>query len=207
MTFKAVRILKEVALIFAEDTRKTSILLNHYDISCKLLSFHQANEHKVLEKAIGMIGEAGQAALVTDAGTPAISDPGYLLVRECIRQGIDVECLPGPTAFIPALVQSGLPADRFFFEGFLPHKKGRMTRLKFLSELDHTVILYESPHRILKTIEQAMDFFGRERPASVSRELTKVFEETIRGSLQELHQQLSAGTVKGEFVLIIEGKS
>ncbi len=207
MTYKAVRILKEVDVLFAEDTRKTAVLLKHYDISCRMIPFHQVNEHKILEKAMETIRSSEKSAIVTDAGTPGISDPGYLLIRECIRQDIEVACLPGATAFIPALIQSGIPADRFYFEGFLPHKKGRVSRFKYLAELDQTVILYESPHRLIRTLEQSIAYFGPERHASVSRELTKLYEETIRGTLQQLLAHFNSRKVKGEFVIVIEGKT
>jgi len=170
------------------------------------VAYHLNNEHKILERITDRIKSGQQAALVTDAGTPAISDPGYLLVRECIRQNVDVECLPGATAFVPALVNSGLPADRFIFEGFLPQKKGRQTRLEFLKEMPCSVIFYESPHRILKTLEQLALHFGEDRNASVSRELTKIYEETVRGTIRELITHFTTGTLKGEFVLVVEGK-
>lgn len=206
ITFRALRVLEEVDFILAEDTRTTSVLMKHYNLSKPVMAYHQNNEHQVIERFCQRIAAGEKAALVSDAGTPAISDPGFLIVRECLRNDIPVETLPGATAFVPALVNSGLPADRFFFEGFLPHKKGRATRLKFLSELPCTVILYESPHRLIKTLEQLADVFGQERQASVSRELTKVFEENIRGTFSELLLHFSQKNIKGEFVIIVDGK-
>jgi 16S rRNA (cytidine1402-2'-O)-methyltransferase len=206
MTLRAIRVLSEVDFILAEDTRTTSVLLKHYDISRPLVAYHQNNEHKVFERICKRIGQGEKAALVSDAGTPAISDPGFLIVRECLKNDIPVECLPGATAFLPALVNSGLPADRFVFEGFLPHKKGRKTKLEFLCELPYTVIFYESPHRLLKTLEQLAEHFGADRAASVSRELTKMYEETLRGTLAELLEIFNQKTIKGEFVIVVEGK-
>lgn len=206
ITLRALDVLREVDVILAEDTRKTAILLRHYGIEKKMTSHHQFNEHRSVEKIADRILQGEGMALVTDAGTPGISDPGFLLVRECLKRGLEVECLPGPTAFIPALVQSGLPCDRFFFEGFLPVKKGRSTRIQYLAGLDCTVVLYESPHRIIKTLEQLAAHFGPDRPASVSRELTKIYEETVRGTLAELLQYYSSHTLKGEFVIVISSK-
>jgi 16S rRNA (cytidine1402-2'-O)-methyltransferase len=206
ITLRALRVLAEVDFILAEDTRTTAVLLKNYNISKPVLPYHLNNEHQVFERFCQRIAMGEQAALVSDAGTPAISDPGYLIVRECLRNEIAVECLPGATAFLPALVVSGLPADRFVFEGFLPHKKGRLTRLQFLSEMPYSVILYESPHRLLKTLAQLAEVFGADRQASVSRELTKLFEETRRGALPELLAYFSEKPVKGEFVIIIDGK-
>jgi 16S rRNA (cytidine1402-2'-O)-methyltransferase len=206
MTLRAIRVLSEVDFILAEDTRTTSVLLKHYDISRPLLAYHQNNEHKVFERICNRIGQGATAALVSDAGTPAISDPGFLIVRECLKNNVPVECLPGATAFLPALVNSGLAADRFVFEGFLPHKKGRKSKLEFLCELPYTVIFYESPHRLLKTLEQLALHFGANRAASVSRELTKIYEETLRGTLAELLEIFSQKTIKGEFVIVVEGK-
>ncbi|MBE0637119.1 MAG: 16S rRNA (cytidine(1402)-2'-O)-methyltransferase [Bacteroidales bacterium] len=206
ITLRALRVLAEVDFILAEDTRTTSVLLRHYNISKPVLPYHQNNEHKVFERYCQRIGQGEQAALVSDAGTPAISDPGYLIVRECLRNDITVECLPGATAFVPALVNSGLPADRFVFEGFLPHKKGRMTRLQYLSDIPYSVILYESPHRLIKTLEQMAEVFGADRQASVSRELTKIYEETFRGSITQILAHFSEKPVKGEFVIVVEGK-
>ncbi|MTI33443.1 16S rRNA (cytidine(1402)-2'-O)-methyltransferase [Xanthovirga aplysinae] len=206
ITLRALNILKAVDVVLAEDTRKSGILLKHYQISRPLQSYHMHNEHKLVESLVKRMQEGQKLALVSDAGTPAISDPGFLLVRECLKEGLKVECLPGATAFVPALVKSGLPADRFIFEGFLPHKKGRKTRLEKLAEEERTIILYESPHRLLKALQQFKDFFGGERQASVSRELTKVFEETVTDSLDELITYFSEKTVKGEIVIVIEGK-
>jgi 16S rRNA (cytidine1402-2'-O)-methyltransferase len=207
ITLRAIDVLKEVDLVLAEDTRKTGILLKHYEISNKMSPHHQFNEHKAVKGIVERIEMGENMALVTDAGTPGISDPGFLLVRECIRNGVEVECLPGATAFVPALVNSGLPCDRFLFEGFLPVKKGRKTRLEALAESDCTIILYESTHRILKTLEELIVHFGPDRQASVSRELTKVFEETIRGTLPEIAGYYRDHPVKGEFVIIISGKN
>ncbi len=206
ITLRALEVLKEVDLILAEDTRKTGILLKHFEISKKMSAHHQFNEHHTVAGIADRIENGETIALVTDAGTPAISDPGYLLVRECVQRNIEVECLPGPTAFIPALVNSGLPADRFYFEGFLPVKKGRQTRLQQLAGQEYTMIFYESPHRLVKTLEQFAGVFGPERKASVSRELTKIYEETVRGTLPELIAYFSQGSVKGEIVIVIAGK-
>src|ERR1051325_5590781 len=192
ITLRAIRILKEVEIIYAEDTRTSGVLLKHHGIENKISSFHQHNEHKILHRVINEIKISQTAALITDAGTPGISDPGFLLVRECLRNGIDVECLPGATAFVPALVNSGFPSDRFTFEGFLPQKKGRASRIDALKEEERTMIFYESPFRLVKTLEQFSEAFGPERQASVSRELTKMFEETKRGTLQELVTYFSA---------------
>jgi len=207
ITFRAVRILKEADFILAEDTRKTAILLKHYSIENKLTPYHAHNEHQVLQKFVDRISASAVVALVTDAGTPGISDPGFLLVRECLRCGIEIECLPGPTAFVPALVNSGLPCDRFLFEGFLPVKKGRQTRMKELSELESSIILYEAPHRLLKTLQELSVHMGIDRQACVSRELTKMFEENARGTLEELIAHFSTKTVKGEIVLILAGRA
>ena len=206
ITYRAVEILKTVDKILAEDTRTSGVLLKHYGINTPSESFHAFNEHhrtnQILERA-----KAGERfALITDAGTPGISDPGFLLVREAVKQEIKVECLPGATAFIPALVKSGFPSDRFVFEGFLPHKKGRQTKFKMLAEETRTVILYESPHRLLKTLTQIAEFLGESRTVSVSRELTKKFEETVTGSVLEVLKYYNENTLKGEFVVIIEGK-
>jgi len=206
MSFRAIRILKEVDLILAEDTRTSGNLLKHYDISNKLFAYHQFNEHKVLQRLVERLTHGESMALITDAGTPGISDPGFLLVRECIKTNIEVECLPGPVAFIPALVSSGLPSDRFFFEGFLPHKKGRQTRLKELAEMPYTLVFYESPHRLVKSLQQFTGVFGPGRKASVSRELTKIHEETVRGTLRELLDHFQNKTVKGEIVIVVGQK-
>lgn len=205
ITLRAIEILKQVDFVLCEDTRTSGILLKHYDISKPLVAYHQHNEHKIFENIVQRMASGEDAALVSDAGTPAISDPGFMLVRECVRQGVEVECLPGASAFLPALVNSGLPADRFVFEGFLPHKKGRKSKLEYLSQLPYTVVLYESPHRLLKTLEQLKEHFGTGRPGSVSRELTKVYEETVRGTLEELITHFSNHTVKGEFVIVVGG--
>jgi 16S rRNA (cytidine1402-2'-O)-methyltransferase len=203
MTIRAIRILKEVDLILAEDTRTSSKLLNHYDISNKLYPYHQFNEHRVVTTLVERMLAGETMALITDAGTPGISDPGYLLIRECVKNEINIDCLPGATAFIPALVNSGLPTDKFFFEGFLPHKKGRESRLKYLSEIPYTIVFYESPHRLNKALVQFIEHFGPERKASVSREISKLHEETIRGTLQELARHFQDKTVKGEIVVIV----
>jgi len=207
ITLRALDVLKAVDLILAEDTRKTGILLKHYGISVKMSPFHQFNEHKTVKSITERIANGENMALVTDAGTPGISDPGFLLVRECIRNDVDIECLPGATAFVPALVNSGLPCERFLYEGFLPVKKGRKTRLESLAQADCTVVLYESTHRILKTLEELALYFGTERPASVSRELTKIYEETVRGTLPELAAYYREHPVKGEFVIVIGGNN
>lgn len=206
ITLRALEVLKEVDLILAEDTRNTSHLVQHYGIQKPLSPYHQHNEHKVLQHLVDQLLAGKKMALVTDAGTPGISDPAFLLVRECIRQGVKVESLPGATAFVPALVNSGLPTDRFVFEGFLPPKKGRQTLLKKLAEEERTMILYESPMRLVKTLEELAGYFGEDRQASVSRELTKMFEETARGTLKSLFEHFSAKPVKGEIVLVIAGR-
>tara|TARA_B100000768_G_C11181076_1_gene332956 strand:+ start:217 stop:894 length:678 start_codon:yes stop_codon:yes gene_type:complete len=206
ITFRAIEVLSQVDLILAEDTRTSSKLLKHYNISVSLQSHHMHNEHIMLSSIISKLKQGKKIALISDAGTPAISDPGFLLVREAITNNIDTECLPGATAFIPALLQSGLPNDRFIFEGFLPPKKGRQTRLKQLAEENRTVIIYESPHKVLKTVTQFVDFFGGERQMSFSRELTKLHEETFRGTILEVKKYLEQKPHKGEFVLTIAGK-
>lgn len=205
ITLRAIEVLKEVDLVLAEDTRKSGILLKHFHISKPLQSHHKFNEHRFLESLVQRILGGTSIALITDAGTPGISDPGFLLVRACIEQEIPVESLPGPTAFVPALVNSGLPSERFVFEGFLPQKKGRQKRLTELSRESRTMVLYESPYRLVKTLNQMSEHFGPERKGSVSRELTKVYEETVRGTLQELAQHFSQGAVKGEIVIVVEG--
>lgn len=207
ITLRALDILKEVDLILAEDTRTTSHLLNHYQVTKPISPYHQHNEHKVLQHLIDQLITGKKMALVTDAGTPGISDPAFLLVRECIKNDIKVECLPGATAFVPALVNSGIPSNRFVFEGFLPIKKGRQTLLKSLAEEERTMIFYESPMRLVKTLEEFMQFFGEERQCSVSRELTKMFEENKRGTLKEVCDHFKLKTVKGEIVIIIQGKN
>ncbi len=206
ITLRAIRILKEADLVLAEDTRKTQILFRHYGIENKLTSHHAFNEHKSVHTVIEKLKGGYTIALVSDAGTPGISDPGFLLVRECLKEDIQVECLPGPTALIPALVNSGLPCDRFIFEGFLPHKKGRQTRLMRLAEEESTLVFYESPHRLAKTLEQFQAIFGPDRLASVSRELSKIHEENARGTLEELEKYFRDKTVKGEIVIVVEGK-
>jgi 16S rRNA (cytidine1402-2'-O)-methyltransferase len=205
ITLRALRILKEVDIILAEDTRKTSILLKHYEIDKPVLSHHKFNEHKALPEIIQRIKSGQTFALVSDAGTPGISDPGFLIVRACIEEGLDVETLPGPTAFVPALINSILPNDRFSFEGFLPQKKGRQKRLKELAEEPKTMVFYESPYRLSKTLSQFAEFMGEDRKASVSRELTKIHEENIRGTLKELIDYYSQSAVKGEIVIVVEG--
>ncbi len=205
MTFRAIRILKEADIILAEDTRTSSVLMKHFEISTPLVSHHKFNEHKSLGSVIGKLQSGQTIALVSDAGTPAISDPGFLIVRECIRNGIEVECLPGATAFVPALVASGLPNEKFCFEGFLPQKKGRETRLKELSQEQRTMIFYESPHRLVKTLEQFRSFFGAERQVSVAREISKKFEENVRGTLEEVLVRFIEKEPKGEIVIVLEG--
>jgi len=207
ITYRAVRILEEVDLILAEDTRKTGILLRHLNIVKKTLSHHKFNEHKFLISIISRISLGESIALVSEAGTPGISDPGYLLIRECLRNGIVVDALPGPTAFVPALVASGLPCDRFCFEGFLPQKKGRQKKIEELREEKRTMIFYESPYRLTKCLEQFIPIFGADRPACLARELTKIHEEYIRGSLQEVLEQLSDRVIKGECIILVGGKS
>lgn len=206
-TYRSVEVLNTVDLILAEDTRTSSKLLKHYNISKPLTAFHQHNEHKSLDKIIDKLNSGSTIALVSDAGTPGISDPGFLLVRACVENNIDVECLPGATAFVPALVSSGFPCDKFVFEGFLPHKKGRQTRLKLLQEENRTIVFYESPHRLLKTLQQFKEYFGDERKIAVCRELTKIHEEVIRGTAEELINYYNANTLKGEIVIIVEGKN
>ena len=203
ITLRALRVLKEVDLVLAEDTRVSLKLLNHFEISVGVYAYHLNNEHHTTKKWIDQLKEGKQIALVSDAGTPAISDPGFLLVRASIAEGVEVECLPGATAFVPALVMSGLPCDRFVFEGFLPPKKGRVTRLGHLAAQNKTVVFYESPHKILKTLKQCAEIFGADRPASISRELTKMYEETLRGSLTELIDHFEETAPRGEFVLVI----
>ncbi len=209
ITLRGLNTLKEVYAVAAEDTRNTGQLLKHYGIEKPLLSHHAHNEHTGVAGLIKLLKEGKSLALVSDAGTPAISDPGFLLVRECIKQGIEVVCLPGATAFVPALVNSGLPVDKFVFEGFLPQKKGRQTRLKVLAEESRTMVLYESCHRLIKCLEQLIEYMGPDRQACVSRELSKIYEENVRGSLQEIleHYKQHQDSVKGEIVMIVAGKS
>lgn len=206
ITLRAIRILKECDLIFAEDTRVTKKLLAHLEIQKTVIPFHAHNEHKALQSSITKIQTNEMSVLVSDAGTPAISDPGFLLVRECVKEGIAVECLPGATAFVPAIVGSGFPCDKFVYEGFLPHKKGRQTRLKLLAEEDRTVVLYESPHRLVKCLGQIMEFFGEEREVCVVREISKLYEEFQRGTAMEVHAHYEAHPPKGEIVIVIKGK-
>jgi 16S rRNA (cytidine1402-2'-O)-methyltransferase len=206
ITFRAVEVLRSVDLILAEDTRTSSVLLRHYNIEKPVTPYHQHNEHKVLQHLVDQMGAGKMMALMTDAGTPGISDPAFLLVRECIKNNIKVECLPGATAFVPALVNSGLPINRFVFEGFLPQKKGRQTMFKKLAEEDRTMIFYESPMRLVKTLEDCISYFGAERQCCVSRELTKMFEENKRGNLQEVCDHFKQKTVKGEIVIVVQGK-
>ncbi len=205
MTFRAIQVLKEADLILAEDTRTSGILLKHFEIKNAMQSHHKFNEHQTVENVVKRILAGETIALISDAGTPGISDPGFLLARECARAGIEVQCLPGPTAFVPALVASGLPCDRFCFEGFLPQKKGRVTRLKALSEEERTIVFYESPYRLLKTLTQFAEFFGQERQAAVAREISKVHEETVRGTLAELVEHFTANEPRGEIVIIVAG--
>ena len=207
ITLRAIRILKEVDLVLAEDTRTSMFLMKHFEISTPLQSHHLHNEHSKVEEVVNQIKSGVTIALITDAGTPAISDPGFLLVRECIKNAIEVETLPGATAFVPALVNSGLPSERFCFEGFLPHKKGRQTKLESLVEEERTMIFYESPHRLIKTLTSFSEYFGKERKASISRELTKMFEENKRGTLEELIAYFSSKSIKGEIVIVVGGRS
>jgi 16S rRNA (cytidine1402-2'-O)-methyltransferase len=206
ITLRALRILREVDFILAEDTRTSGNLLKHYGIEKKLVPHHLFNEHKTIENVVDRLRAGAVCALVSDAGTPAISDPGYMLVRACIQAGMQVECLPGPTAFVPALVNSGIASDHFVFEGFLPHKKGRHTRLTALASEEKTMVFYESPHRLVKALVQFAEYFGEDRHACVSRELTKIFEENVRGSLKELAAYFEKKIVKGEIVIVIAGK-
>ena len=206
ITLRSIRTLKESDIILAEDTRKSAVLLKHYDISTKMYSHHMHNEHKTVNKWVKEILSGKVISLITDAGTPAISDPGYLLVRECIKNNIEVNCLPGPTAFIPALINSGIPCNRFIFEGFLPLKKGRKSRLINLSKEKRTIILYESPHKLIKTLQQLALFFDENREISVSREITKKYEETIRGTIYDVINYFTSNVPKGEFVIIIKGE-
>ena len=206
ITLRALRLLKEVDLVLAEDTRTSKKLFCHYGIQTYLASFHMHNEHLVLAKYIDRMKSGEKFALISDAGTPAISDPGFLLVRECVKNEIEVDCLPGATAFVPALVNSGLPNEKFVFEGFLPLKKGRQKRLKKLVDESRTMVFYESPHRVVKTISEFEEYFGKERKVSVSREISKMFEETIRGTISELLLHFGTKKPKGEFVIIVEGK-
>lgn len=205
MTFRAIKVLNDVDFILAEDTRTSSVLLHHYDIHTKMFAHHKYNEHQSLEPVIERLSAGENAAVISDAGTPGLSDPGFLIVRECVRNGIEVECLPGATAAIPALVNSGLPMDRFCFEGFLPQKKGRQTRLKALAEEPRTMVFYESPFRVLKTLTQFAEFFGGDRLASVSREISKIHNETISGTIDELIAHFNEVEPRGEFVIVVGG--
>lgn len=206
ITYRAVEVLKQAECILCEDTRSSSVLVRHYNIQKPLTPYHQHNEHKIVGHLVDQMKAGKVFALITDAGTPGISDPGFLLVRECIRNGVKVECLPGATAFVPALVQSGIPCNRFVFEGFLPPKKGRQTMLKQLAEEERTIIIYESPHRLVKSLHEFVTYFGAERQAAVCRELTKMFEETNKATLAELAAHYEAHPPKGEIVIVIAGK-
>ena len=206
MTFRAIRVLKEADLILAEDTRTSSVLMKHYEIKNPMMSHHKFNEHKTVEGIVSRILAGQTVALVSDAGTPAISDPGFLVVRECVRNGIEVQCLPGATAFVPALVSSGLPNDRFCFEGFLPQKKGRQTRLQSLQEEKRTMIFYESPYRLVKTLTQFAEYYGADRQVAVCREISKIHEECVRGNLTEVIAHFTAHEPKGEIVVVLAGK-
>ena len=206
ITIRAINILKSVDVILAEDTRTSGKLLKHHGISRRLQSYHIFNEHKSVVQLTKRMKEGEKMALISDAGTPSISDPGFLLIRECLQAGVAIECLPGATAFVPALVKSGLPSDKFVFEGFLPTKKGRKTRLEILAQEERTIIFYESPHRLIKALDQFIEYFGKGRQASVSRELTKLHEETVNGTLEELKAYFEKGNVKGEIVVVIDGK-
>ena len=205
MTFRAINVLKSVDLILAEDTRVSGKLLKHFEINTKMQSYHMQNEHKILKSIVDKLKSGLEIALISDAGTPAISDPGFLLTRACVDEGIAIECLPGATAFVPALVNSGLPNDRFVFEGFLPIKKGRQTRLKLLAQEPRTIVVYVSPHKLNKTLEEIVMYFGPDRQISVSRELSKIYEETLRGTAQSILEHYNSKQVKGEIVLIISG--
>jgi len=206
ITFRAIDVLQEVDLILAEDTRTSGKLLKHFEITTQMHSHHMHNEHKTTAAIVARIKSGQSVALISDAGTPAISDPGFLLTRACVEAGIEVDCLPGATAFVPALVNSGLPNDKFVFEGFLPPKKGRQTRLKLLAQETRTIIFYESPHKLLKTLAQIIEYFGEDRPVSVSREISKLHEQTIRGTAQEILSVFEAKAPKGEIVLIVGAK-
>jgi len=206
MTLRAIKVLKDVDVVLAEDTRTSGKLLKHFDINTPLQSHHMHNEHKQVDTLVQKMKDGTTYALISDAGTPAISDPGFLLTRACVENDIEVECLPGATAFVPALVNSGLPNDRFVFEGFLPVKKGRQTRLLELAEETRTMVFYESPHKLLKTLRHFAEYFGEDRPVSVSRELTKLYEETIRGTVAEVLEHFNNKAPKGEFVIVVAGK-
>ena len=206
ITYRAIKVLKEADLILAEDTRTSGFLLKHYDIATKMMSHHKFNEHKSCQQIVERIQSGANIALISDAGTPAISDPGFLIVRACVEAGIRIECLPGATAFVPALVMSGLPNDRFCFEGFMPPKKGRQTRLKELESEQRTMVFYESPYRVLKTLTQFAEYFGPDRLATTSREISKIYEETKRGTLSQLVEHFTKTDPRGEFVIVVNGK-
>lgn len=205
MTFRAIRLLKEVDVVLAEDTRVSSKLLKHYDIATPLESFHMHNEHQKVSKIIAQLQAGRSLALISDAGTPGISDPGFLIVRAAVEAGVEIQCLPGPTALIPALVQSGIPCDRFNFEGFLPPKKGRLSRLEAMAKAQNTLVFYESPHKLIKLLEQMIPIFGAQRKIAIVRELSKLYESTFRGTLEEAFDFFSQKSPKGEFVIIVEG--
>ena len=205
ITLRAIKVLKDVDLILAEDTRNSGKLLQHFEITTQMQSHHMHNEHKTVDGIVRRLQNNETVALISDAGTPAISDPGFLMTRACVENGIEVECLPGATAFVPALVNSGLPNDKFVFEGFLPVKKGRQTRLAFLAEEKRTMIFYESPHKLLKTLTQFVEYFGEDRAISVSRELTKLYEETVRGTVREVLEYYTQKPAKGELVIVVGG--
>lgn len=205
ITLRAINVLKDVDLILCEDTRRSKKLLIHYEIETPLRSHHKFNEHQEVDIIIEKIKSGTKVALISDAGTPGISDPGYLIVRTCIQNNIEIDCLPGPTAFVPALINSGIPSDKFIFEGFLPVKKGRKTRLEILSKEERTMVFYESPHKILKTLNDFLIHFGSNRKVSISRELTKIYEETIRGTIHSVLESLTEKSIKGEIVVIVEG--
>ena len=205
ITLRALRLLKEVDVVLAEDTRTSGILLKHYEIKTRLVSHHKFNEHQTCEQMAARMQSGETMALISDAGTPGISDPGFMLVRACVARGVEVQCLPGATAFVPALVASGLPTDRFVFEGFLPQKKGRQTRIRALADEERTMVFYESPYRIVKLLEQFVEVFGPERPCSACREISKVHEESVRGSLGEVLDHFRETEPKGEFVVIVGG--
>jgi 16S rRNA (cytidine1402-2'-O)-methyltransferase len=205
ITLRAINVLKDVDLILCEDTRRSKKLLVHYEIETPLRSHHKFNEHQEVDIIIEKIKSGTKVALISDAGTPGISDPGYLIVRTCIQNNIEIDCLPGPTAFVPALINSGIPSDKFIFEGFLPVKKGRKTRLEILSKEERTMVFYESPHKILKTLNDFLIHFGSNRKVSISRELTKIYEETIRGTIHSVLQSLTEKSIRGEIVVIVEG--
>ena len=206
ITYRAIKVLKDVDFILAEDTRTSGFLLKHYDIETKMISHHKFNEHKSSQQIVERIEAGANVALISDAGTPAISDPGFLIVRACVEAGIRIECLPGATAFVPALVMSGLPNDRFCFEGFLPSKKGRQTRLKELADEQRTMVFYESPYRVLKTLTQFAEYFGEDRLATTSREISKIYEDTKRGTLSQLIEHFTETDPRGEFVIVVSGK-